>query len=197
MTFDRAHGRYILFRYLGDVECRARYDHSIGVGDFASAVADRIKRRHPELVLEPEFIRFLGYAHDIGYKVADAKHEVHTVELLKHEGLPLSIARMAMHGQLVEQFGSKEGNVEQYLPVGLEGMILTFSDMSVRTGGIIPMEERAAEIVARIVANPAMPAELKQDIIANLHAALPRFRRYEGIVLALVGASSVTDFHKP
>jgi len=182
-------------KYLGNNPGLAkRLEHSQSVGDFACKVAERVAERNPELGLDAKLIGFLGYVHDIGYSVSDAKHEVHSVNILKKEGVEDAVAGKAMHGQLAEQFGETEGNVAQYLPIGLEGMILTYSDMSVRTGEPVPMVERAAEIIARIKAVPTMPEQLKQDIETNMYKALPRFERYEKIVLALAGVQSAREF---
>ena len=38
-----------------------------------------------------------------------------------------------------------------------------------------------------------MPDQLKQEITENMHKALPRFKRYETIILDLIGAKSVQD----
>lgn len=124
----------------------------------------------------------------------DEKHEVHTIDILLKEKVNSRVARKAMHGQLVEQFGEKEGNIEQYMPMGIEGMILTYCDMSVRTGEPVTIRERAEEIIERIKAIPTMPEQLKRDIEENMYKALPRFERYERIILALAGIKSVKEF---
>jgi len=194
--YDREFGKSLLEKYLGREQLQKRKEHSLGVAEFAFKVALQIKKRNPELTdFDPEFVGFLGYVHDIGYSTANNKHEVHTIDILtKEEGIPYNVARMVMHGQLAEQFGEKEGDAEKYLPVGLEGMILTYADMSVRTGDPTPIRHRAEEIASRIQSNPAMSAQLKQEIIDGLQKALPRFEKYERIVLALAGVRSVNDF---
>jgi len=188
-------GKQLAYKYLGtDPKLARRFEHSIAVGDLMSKVARRIAQRNPELGIDAELCEFIGYTHDIGYSVADEKHEVHTMDILKREYFDPKLARKAMHGQLVEQFGEKEGNIEQYLPSGIEGIILTYCDMSVRTGEPVTIRERAAEIIERVRAIPTMPAELKRDIEENMQKALPRFERYERIVLALAGVESVKEF---
>jgi len=195
MRYDAQAGKELMQKYLGsEPRLAKRLEHSIAVGDFSSKVARRIAHINPELGLDAELCEFLGYSHDIGYSVADGKHEVHTIELLQKEGVDAQIARKAMHGQLAEQFGEKEGNAEQYMPVGLEGIILTYCDMSVRTGEPVAIRERAAEIIERIRAAPTMPEQLKREIEENMHKALPRFERYEQIVLALAGIKSAKEF---
>jgi HD superfamily phosphodiesterase len=194
MQLNCDNGKELMTRYLAGERLQTRLIHSIGVGDLAYKIALRVAEMNPELGLDPEFVGFFGYSHDIGYSIQDGKHEVFTVELLVNEGLPQEIARYAMHGQLAEQFGEKEGNVSQYMPVGIEGMILTYADMSFRTGEPVSMEERAKEIVTRIKGIPTMPAELKADIEANLYKALPRFQRYERTLLTMGGVNSITEF---
>ncbi|MBN2052527.1 HD domain-containing protein [Candidatus Woesearchaeota archaeon] len=198
ILYDRKLGQSLMQKYLNTDKLQKRLEHTQGVAELAYKVADKIKKENPELIdFDPEFVGFLGYVHDIGYSVADGKHEVHTINILvEKENVSKDIARLAMHGQLAEQFGEKEGNVAQYLPVGLEGMILTYADMSVRTGEPVPMRERAKEIIERIKAIPTMSAELKKDIEDNMYKALPRFEQYERTILSLAKVSSIRGFLK-
>ncbi len=187
-------GKELMTKYLGNnPKLAKRLEHSQGVGDFAYKIAQKVSSRNPELGLDSELIAFLGYSHDIGYSIADGKHEVHTVNLLEKEGYEHAIARKAMHGQLVEQFSENEGNVKKYLPRGIEGMILTYADMSVRTGEPVSIKERASEIIGRIKSIPTMSEQLKTEIETNMYKALPRFERYEKVVLALTGVNSVKE----
>jgi len=196
MIYDRQHGKELMQKYLNTDKLQKRLEHTEGVAEFAFKVASKIKSANPELVdFNPEFVGFLGYVHDIGYSVADGKHEGHTINiLLEKENIPQNIARFAMHGQIAEQFGEKEGNVSKYMPHGLEGMILTYADMSVRTGEPITIRERAKEIIERVKAIPTMKEQLKKEIEDNMHKALPRFEKYEKIVLTLAGVNSAKDF---
>ncbi|GEM_PF-2352848 len=195
MEYNAESGKALMQKYLGNEQRLAkRLEHSIAVGDFSSKVARQITARNPELGLNADLCEFLGYSHDIGYSKADEKHEIHTIDILRTEGVDFQTARKAMHGQLAEQFGEKEGNIERYLPSGIEGIILTYCDMSVRTGEPMPIRERAAEIIDRVKRNSEMPEQLKKDIEENMHKALPRFERYEQIVLALAGVKSAKDF---
>lgn len=196
MEYNRGLGKSIMQKYLSIDGLQKRLEHTQSVAEFAFKVAEKIKEVNPELVdFDPELVGFLGYTHDIGYSIESQKHEVHTIDLLiNNEEIPSYIARMAMHGQLLEQFGEKEGNIVRYLPIGLEGMILTYADMSVRIGGPIPIGERAKEIIERVQGMPSMPDDLKEDIVDNMYKALPRFEKYERIVLAFAGVDSVKDF---
>jgi len=195
MDYNAQTGKALMQKYLSnEPKLEKRLEHSTLVGDFASKVARKIGKRNPELSLDVDLCEFLGYCHDIGYSLADGKHEVHTMDILQKEGLDPSVARKAMHGQLAEQFGTKEGNVEQYLPSGIEGMLLTYCDMSVRTGEPVTIKERAEEVIQRIKGIPSMPDQLKKDIEENMYKALPRFERYEQIVLSLAGINSAKEF---
>ncbi|HBM45597.1 MAG: hypothetical protein UT05_C0005G0027 [Parcubacteria group bacterium GW2011_GWF2_38_76] len=188
-------GKLLATKYLGNnPKLATRLEHSISVGDLSSKVAKRIAQNNPELNINVDLCEFLGYCHDIGYFISPEKHEIHTIELLKKEGLDPEIAKKAMHGQLAEQFGEKEGNVRQYFPVGIEGIILTYCDMSVRIGEPVAIKERAREIIERIKTIPTIPDALKKDIEDNMIKALPRFERYEQIVLALAGLKSAKEF---
>ena len=70
MKFDRNLGRELAFKYLGTDDFKDRLDHTEGVAEFAYRVAHRVKSNNPELVdFDPEFVGFLGYAHDLGYSV--------------------------------------------------------------------------------------------------------------------------------
>jgi predicted hydrolase (HD superfamily) len=193
IEYNAQTGKELMQKYLGEPKLSKRLEHSLAVGDFSSKVAGKIKQRNPELDFDADLCEFLGYSHDIGYSVKAGKHEVHTIDILQKEGVDPQIAKKAMHGQLIEQFGIKENNVEQYTPSGVEGMILTYCDMSVRSGELVTIRERAEEIVERVKSIP-MPEELKKDIEVNLHKALPRFERYEKIVLALAGVNSAKEF---
>ena len=195
MKYNAQKGKELMQKFLGNEPRLAkRLEHSLAVGDFSSKVARRIAQRSPELSLDADLCEFLGYSHDIGYSVSDGKHEVYTINLLRGEGVNPQVARKAMHGQLAEQFGEKEGDTKQYMPIGIEGMILTYCDMSVRIGEPVTIRERAAEIIERVKAIQAMPYLLKKDIEENMHKALPRFERYEQAVLALAGIKSAKEF---
>ena len=187
-------GKELMTKYLGNnPKLAKRLEHSQGVGDLAYKIAQKVSARNPELGLDSELIGFLGYSHDIGYSIADGKHEVHTINLLEKEGYEHAIARKAMHGQLLEQFSENEGNVEKYLPQGIEGMILTYADMSVRSGEPVSIKERASKIIERIKSIPTMSEQLKTEIETNMCKALLRFERYEKVVLALAGVDSAKE----
>lgn len=196
MAYDRKNGKALMQKYLGTDKLEQRLEHTQGVADFAFKVATRIQLKNPELPdFDPEFVGFLGFVHDIGYSIAAEKHEVHTINILvDKENIPPRVARFAMHGQLREQYGVKEGILLRYLPYGLEGMVLTYADMSVRIGEPITLKERAKEIIERVKHIATMSEQLKKNIEENMYKALPRFERYEKIVLALAGVNSAKEF---
>src|SRR3990167_4189417 len=100
MIYNAQTGRELMQKYLCNESGLAkRLEHSLAVGDFSSKVARRIAQRNPELILDADLCEFLGYSHDIGYSIADGKHEIHTIDLLQMEGVEPRIARKAMHGQ--------------------------------------------------------------------------------------------------
>ena len=168
MKINGLAGRFLMEKYLGiDQKMAKRLEHSISVGQFVAKVAKKIAFNNPELNLDVDLCEFLGYCHDIGYSMVDGKHENLTIAFLCAEGIDWKIARMAMHGQLLEQFGKKEGNEELYMPRGIEGMILTYCDMSVRVGEPVSIKERALEIIERVKLIPDMPDDLKNEIEKN------------------------------
>jgi len=195
MKYNAYFGEELMRRYLGDdPELAQRLEHSIAVGELSFKVAKKIAERNPELNIDVDLCEFLGYVHDIGYSVSAEKHEAYTVDILIRERFASQIARRAIHGQLVEQFGKKEGNIKRYMPIGIEGMILTYCDMSVKIGEPVAIRERAMEILERIKTISTISEQLRKDIEENMYNALPRFERYEQIILALAGINSVKEF---
>lgn len=183
-------GEIIMRKYLGTSDLASRCEHSLSVAKLSYQVAQKIKQRNPELALSPEFVCFLGYVHDIGYAIHFHEHELHTVNILvSQEQIPKEIADMSMHGQLAEQRENP-----YYLPRGLEGMILTYADMSVRIGEPVSLQMHVKEIRKRVEANKKMSPELKEKGLATLKKAIPRFERYERLILTLAQASSIHDF---
>ncbi len=193
--YDREFGRLLTEKYLKQDKRKIKLQHSIDVGEFSFKIASRIKERNLELDINPEFVGFLGYVHDIGYCVSPVRHELRTIDFLtEKESIPYSIARKTIHGQLAEEFGEKEGNIEQYLPIGLEGIILTYTDMIIRTGDPMSIEKRTEGVIDRCKRSAEASDDFKKRLIENISKALPRFKRYEQIVLALSGADSFHDF---
>lgn len=196
MKYDRILGEKILNKYLSLPRYKPKFDHSQFVGEFAYKVAHKIKLENPELKqFDPELVGFLGYVHDIGVYIHPIGHERHTIGMLiNNENIPPNIAQMTIHGQLIEQHGKKDNKIEEYTPIGLEGMILTYADMSIKTKDPMSIEKRRDEIVQRVQGIKRLSDEIKKDIIDNLHIAMPRFKRYEKIILTLANVNSYKDF---
>lgn len=197
MECNRESGKKLAVKYLSGFSSEymiMKLQHAFDVGEFAYKVAARIKQRHHACHLDAELAGFLGYVHDIGRSRNNHLHELHTIDMLVEEGVDKDIARRAMHSQLVEQYGEKEGNVQKYFPVGIEGMILTYADMVVKTGSPISIEERVADIVEKTRNNTEMGPEMREDIIESTSRAVPRFKRYERIIFLLAGVESAKEF---
>lgn len=190
MKYDVQSGKALMKKYLNDERLKEKLTHSNDVGEFAFKIAKKIKARNPELInLDPELVAFLGYTHDIGFSQSYEKHEFDTIDILiKEENVPENIAKMTAHYQMAERFG------EEYLPIGIEGMILTYADMSIRTGKPIAIEKRADDIRERMKTYDSLPNNTKNEIIDSMDKAMPRFEKYEKIILALAGIESVNDF---
>jgi hypothetical protein len=197
-------GKKILYKYLDSDkrgELRNKLKHSEDVGRFAFIVAERIKNRSPEMVdFNSEFVGFLGLVHDIGINVSSFRHEFHTIDLLIDEGAPRDISVYSMHGQVAEQFGGYDDDKREeneYLPIGLEGKILTYADMSVNTWPPVSIEERISIIndgVNQVMDRREDFIERGNDILKFLNIAYPRYKRYEAEILQLSEVDSYNDF---
>ena len=179
-------------KYLSDLRFRRKLLHSFGVGELAYRVAYKILKNHTSLThLNAELAGFLGYAHDIGVSRSFLQHEIPGIEILKEEGVEPDIARRIMHGQVEEQYGNGDG---RYLPVGIEGMILTYSDMTIHIDKPISIEERIVDIKQRVSRLKDADEARKNDILVNIDKAYPRYKMYERIVFLISGVDSFKDF---
>lgn len=174
-------GKKILIDTFSSTEYEYKIDHSIAVGEFCFIIASEIMELHPEFGINPDVCRFLGYVHDIGYSVRAEDHELETINLLKTKYLVDEIiAVKAMHGHLAEKYAIDGEINKKYLPVGLEGIILTYSDISIDPQGEdISIEGRISDILKRIKDSDL---EKKNEIEFYLMNAYPRFKRYESII---------------
>jgi hypothetical protein len=204
MLYNENLGKRILYKYLDSNikrNFREKLKHSEDVARFAYLVAERIKGRSPELVdFNSEFVGFLGLVHDIGNSVSSFRHEFYSIDILIDEGVPRDIAVYSMHGQVAEQFGGynddKRGENE-YLPVGLEGKILTYADMSVNRWPPVSIEERISIIndgVNQVMDRREDFVERGKNILKFLKIAFPRYKRYEAEILQLSEVDSYNDF---
>lgn len=181
MEINAESGKLLLKKYLSDN--KAKYDHCMDVGDLCFKVATKLK-------LNATFCAFWGYVHDIGCSIDRDNHEKNTIKILISEGIDPEKAKIAMHGHLAEEFGP------QYLPVGIEGEILTYCDMCVDVGQPTTVQERANKIIEKLSALPLtiVPQAKKDHIIKYLNIALPRFKSYEKKFLALGQVQNVNEF---
>lgn len=192
MIYDRQSGKNIAVRHLSEIRFERKLLHSFGVGEFAYKVASRILQNHPSLThLNPELAGFLGYVHDIGVSRTPLNHEIPSIEMLAGDGVEPSIARMAMHGQVEEQYGNGDG---RYLPVGIEGMILTYSDMTIHIEKPMSIEERIVDIKKRVSRIKDVAIEKKKEILENIDKAYPRYKSYERIILLIADVNSFRNF---
>ncbi len=187
MEYNRKTGMQLLEKYL--INDKRKYTHSVDVGNCTFMFADILSQKHLEIKLNKELVGFLGFTHDIGQSITTSKHELRSIELLIKENVPIEIAMMVMHGQLLEQF--KEDSCSSlYKPVGYEGKILTISDMSIDpSNGLISIEERAEKIKAGVRKIPNMLDELKHVICNGVDEALPRFQKYRDELFGLMEAT--------
>jgi hypothetical protein len=194
--YDRQKGAIIRDKYLakdGD-----RRVHSQRVGDLCYKIATKILDIHPEYTfINPELAGFLGHVHDIGYSLVDYQHEIMTVHILRDwEGIPDKIARMTMHGQLYAALRGKVRDLDPYILMGWEGMILNYADMSVWTGEPISLEKRASNIISKIKGNPVLSKSRKGVICYYLGIAMRDFLRLEAIILKSAKVRSVKDLNR-
>jgi hypothetical protein len=176
--YNRFYGKLMLDKYPLGLE--NKYLHSIAMGELCYKIASKIIEKNPEMKIDPELCGFIGYVHDLGFHISPKKHEYITQDILRREHVPKKIIDMTMHGK--------------YEPVGIEGMILVYADMSVNSGDLMTIEARAADIVARTKDFP-IDEEHKERIKQSVIRDIPRFKRYEANVLALTGAKSIFDFN--
>ena len=136
MEYNRESGIILMDKYLSREDLKDKLLHSRSMGIFAHRVAMKIKNNSPEININPELASFIAYTHDIGSFISHVMHELHTIDLLvKNEGIPEDIAWKTMHGTFPERYENEPEKASKYLPKGIEGMILTFADMSIRIGG--------------------------------------------------------------
>lgn len=193
MEYNRESGIRLMEKYLSREDLWEKLRHSRAMGDFAYRVADKIKLNSPEVDVNPELAAFVAYVHDIGSFVNHKMHELHTLDLLKKEEVPEDIAWKTMHGVFPERYENEPEKAALYLPRGIEGIILSFADMSIRFEVPMSIEERTNEIITRMKTLPieeSRRARIEKEIIK----AMPRFKRYEKIIYALAGVSSYKEF---
>jgi hypothetical protein len=177
----------ILLKYFGNEKMKAKFEHSIDVGNCAYLIA-KLAEERSGLEIDPIVVGSIGYVHDIGYTVRAEKHELETVKLLIKEGFPITNAELAMHGQGWEQF-PEDTDHDLLLPKGYEGKILTLADMSMDPkDGVIAVEDRAERIKSAVRGAPdeVLPLNIKEGICNGMDNALPRFKQYRDELFELM-----------
>jgi hypothetical protein len=186
VQYNRSLGKTICDRYLS--ENPQLLAHSYKCGELCYELAMKILAKNPEFEkeLDPETMGFLGYTHNIGTLVSRDKHELHTMYLLTtKEGVPENIAIKTRHGQLVEDYDDPK-----YYPIGLEGILLTYVDVSVRPhhpdGEILPMKDRVNEMLKLMQTRESVFVKYTDEMVAKFKKAIPRYLRYERIIQSLL-----------
>lgn len=184
--YDRTFGKNICDKYLkNEKNLPDLWNHSNQVADLCYNLASTIIAKNGEFKkeLNPEFLGFLGYVHNIGIFIKRERHELHTIYLLtKKEEIPDEIAVMTRHGQLVEDY---KGDGEDYLPIGLTGIILTYADISARDGQVLSIQERTNEMIQQMQKKVGLFKDYTPDMIERFKTAIPRYQRYETILNCL------------
>jgi hypothetical protein len=118
-----------------------------------------------------------------------------TVNILtRKEGSPEEVARMTMHGQLYAELRGKVRDLDPYVLMGWEGMILNYADMSVWAGEPMSLDHRAVNIIRKIEGNPVLSKSRKGIICYYLGVAMKDFLRLEAIILNSAKVGSVKEF---
>lgn len=173
------------------------------VGKWGYKLALLVREHSPEFDIKPEFVGFLGYVRDIGYVVKDIsekrlvkhKHEIHSMKyLIEQEEVPRNVARYVMHGVLPELFAEKERYLEMYLPLGIEGIILSYLDLCCERGKIIPIEKRIKEMTRQVREEQTHFNQQELEYLSALASALPRLQHYERLLLALTKTERVENW---
>jgi HD superfamily phosphodiesterase len=193
MEYNRELGIKLMEKYLSREDLWEKLRHSRAMGDFAYRIGEKIKHNSPEMGIDSELVAFVAYVHDIGSFVSHRMHELHTLDLLKNEGVPEDIALKTVHGTFPERYENEPEKAKLYLPRGIEGMILSFADMSIRLGEPMSVEERANEIITRMKTLPIEESR-RVKIEGEIRKALPRFFRYRDIIYSLAGVKSYKEF---
>jgi hypothetical protein len=194
MNYNRELGKELVHKYLNSGKFADKIKHCYSVGELCYRIALKIKPNFIVQKIDPEFVGFLGYVHDIGQSVGRENHELHTIDILVNkENIPSEIARKTIHGAIWEQTGEVNG---EYLPVVPEGLILSYSDMSVKTDRLMTIEERTQDIKDVVPHMTELSEEFKAQILSQINKTYARFKRYEKWVFKWAGVSSVYDFEK-
>lgn len=177
-----------------------KISHCKAVGDMCYELASNILYSNPELKsdINPDICRFIGYVHDIGYSVNPNDHEIESMNILTTKYfIGDRLASKVIHGHLAEKYAIDGRLNTNYLPVGLEGIILTYCDVSVITNdddeiSEISIEGRLGDIIKR-VKDSDLDELTKSEVEQSIIKAYPRFKRYENIIFDLLSFEIFED----
>ena len=205
MIYNRQLGKAIAEEYFSSLLFDPLLINAAEIGQLGYELALLVQEHSPELGIKPEFVGFLGYVRDIGYIVKDTsekhlvrhKHEIRSMNyLVEQEEISRNAARYVMHGVLPELFAGKERYLEMYLPLGIEGIILTYLDLCCEKGKITPIKKRIEEMTAPAKEGKTKLSQQELEYLSALASALPRFQHYEKILLTLTKTERVEEWVK-
>jgi hypothetical protein len=65
----------LLLNYIGNTKLRDRFEHSIRVGEMAGKIAKKISKKSPKIGINPYWVQFSGYLHELGIAKGIDNHE--------------------------------------------------------------------------------------------------------------------------
>jgi uncharacterized protein len=154
----------------------ARINHSKSVASFANELALAIKRRHPELDIDPDKVRIAALLHDIG-RGLEGDHEINSVNILINEGLP-EIAAIVMHGSMYEISVLRGSPNESFMPQTLENKIVAYADARVKDRAVT-LKERFDEVLSR--------RAMEKEKVESVKMAMKRYFEIERELMGLAG----------
>lgn len=124
------------------------YRHSLAVANLCFEVTKKINEKHPELNLDPEFMRVVGILHDIDKHNSNDLHPYYGALLLEKLGYKRIADVVKTHTLMYEL--AKENNIEgDFLPKTLEQKILVYADSRVKHDKVVLFEERYSDLYER------------------------------------------------
>jgi hypothetical protein len=118
----------LLHRHTKHLPNRDWYKNHVNwVSAIAFRIAKKIKKKHPELDINPDKIKIAWLLHDIG-KGRDGHHELNSAKILQEEWLH-EIADIIIHGFVYELFLLEWKEKKEYLPKTIENKILVYADL--------------------------------------------------------------------
>jgi hypothetical protein len=146
------------------------------VASFAYDLAARIRRRHPELTIDPQKVKAAALLHDIS-RARPGDHEVNSATILREEGLG-ELAEMVMHGSYYEMSKLRGTDEPSLLPRSLENKIVAYADTRVRLRPV-SVRKRVEDILRRRADDPEKAKAVRM--------ALPRYLALEAELMELAG----------